>query len=139
MCLPAGRSVHWSHIRLICATWGLLATCQMCLAVAFDLSIFLANCLQLVAGNLSRSILLSLMGLNTNSSSLRKNPKISQCRILAVSSGYLARATWVWTVLCHSSTDLFTCWKLVRRSNQALTSFDWGLQNSSNFSKLYQG
>ena len=62
-------------IRLICATWGSLATCFMCLVVTFELSIFLASCLTLLAGNLPRSILLLFMVLDTNSSSLRKNQK----------------------------------------------------------------
>ena len=47
----------------------------MCLAVTFELSIFLASFLTLLAGNLSRSILLSFMVLDTNSSSLRRNQK----------------------------------------------------------------
>ena len=67
---------------------------------------------------------------------LEKEPKIYLWRILALSGGYLARATWVLTVLSHSSTNLFPCQKLVRRSNGALTSFDWGLQNFSNFSQI---
>ena len=67
---------------------------------------------------------------------LKKEAKIPLWRILAVSGGYLARATWVWTELYHSSTDLFPCLKLVRRSNWALTSFDWGLQNSLNFLQI---
>ena len=45
--------------------------------------------------------------LETNSSSFRKNQK---------------RFLWVWIALYHSSTDFFPCWKLVRRSNLALTS-----------------
>ena len=124
LCLLAWRSVCWCHIRLICTTWGSHATCVMCLVVAFKLSIFLASCLTLFAGNLSRSILLSFMVLDTNSSYLRKNQKISLWRILAVSGGFLARASWLWTALYHSSTDLFPCWKLVRRSNWDCISFD---------------
>ena len=65
----AGRSVCWCCIRLVCAT------CLMCLVVTFELSIFLASCLTLLAENLSRSIVLSFMVLDTNSSSLRKNQK----------------------------------------------------------------
>ena len=49
----------------------------------------------------------------------------------AVSGGYLARHTWAGTVLYHSSTDLLPRQKLVSRSNLAVTSFAWGLQNSS--------
>ena len=67
---------------------------------------------------------------------LEKEPKISLWGILTVSRGYLARPTWVWTALYHSFTNLFPYQKLVRRSNWAFTSFDWGLQNSSNFSQI---
>ena len=56
--------------------------------------------------------------------------------IFAVSGGYLARLTCTCTVLYHSSTLLLPCLKLVRRSNLACTSFDWGLQNSSNLSQI---
>ena len=55
--------------------WRSLATCLMCLTVTFELSIFLASCFTSLAGNLSRSILLSFMVLDKNSSSLRKNQK----------------------------------------------------------------
>ena len=50
--------------------------------------------------------------------------------------GYLVKATWFCTALYHSSTDLLPCWKLVSKLILALTSFDWGLQNSSNFSQM---
>ena len=50
--------------------------------------------------------------------------------------GFLPKATWVCTALYHSSTDLFPCWKLVSKSNLALASLDWGLQNSSNLSQM---
>ena len=73
------------------------------------------------------------MVLERNSSSLKKNQKMSVCKILAVSGGYLARLTWACTTLYHSSTLLLPCWKLVRRSNLVCTSFDCGLQKSSNF------
>ena len=66
----------------------------------------------------------------------QEEPKRSLWSILAVSWGYLAEGTWVWTALYHSSTDLFPCQKPVKRSNLALTSFDCGLQNSSNFSQI---
>ena len=106
------------------------------LAVAFELSIFFASCLILLAGNFSTSMLPSFMVLDTSSSSHKKNQKISQCRILAVSGGYLARLTCICTALYHSSTFLLLCLKLVRRSKWALTSFDCGLQNSSNFPQI---
>ena len=68
--------VLMSH-RLICAAWGSLTTCFICLLVAFELSIFLASCLTLLVGNLSRCMLLSFIVLETNSLSLRKNQNIS--------------------------------------------------------------
>ena len=114
--LYVGASLNWW------ATWGSLATCLMCLAVTFELSIFFATCLILLVGNLSRSMLPSLIVFETNSSSFKKNQKMSLWMILAVSGGYLAKATWVCTALYHSSTDLFPCKKLVSKSNLALTS-----------------
>ena len=95
---------------------GSNATCMMCLAVILELSIFFGSCLTLLAGNLSRSMLLSLIVLETNSSSFKKNQKMFLWRILAVSWGNLAKATWVCTALYHSSTDLFPCQKLVSKS-----------------------
>ena len=108
----------------------------MCLVVTFELSIFFASCLTLLAGNLSRSMLLSLIVLETNFSSFKKYQRMSLWSILADSGGYLATAVWVCIALYHSSTDLFPCWKLLSKSNLPLTSFDWGLQNSSNFSQM---
>ena len=89
-----------------------------------ELSIFFASCLTLFVGHLSRSMLLSLIVLETNSSFFRKNEKMSLWCILAVSWGYLAKTAWVCTALYHSSTDLFPCKKLVNKSNLALTLFD---------------
>ena len=57
---------------------------------------------------------------------------MSRWRILAVSEGYLHKLICFWTALNHSSTDLPPCLKLVSKSNRALTSFDCGLQKSSN-------
>ena len=71
------------------------------------------------------------MVLETNSSSFKKNRNISQCKILAVSGGYLARDPCACTALYHSSIDLFPCLMLVSMSNLALTSFVCGLQKSS--------
>ena len=101
--------------------------------MALELSIFFASCHTLLAGNLSKSTLPSLIVLDTNPSPHRKNQKMSLCKILTVSGGYLARLTCAFTALYHSSTFLLPCLKLVRRSKQACTYFDWGLQNSSNF------
>ena len=74
--LLGGRSVYWCLIRLIWAAWGSLATCLVWCAVAFYASIFFASCLTLLTGNLSRSILLSLMVLDVNSS-FKKNQRMS--------------------------------------------------------------
>ena len=108
----------------------------MCLAVALELYIFLTNWHTLLAGNLFKSMLLSLMVFDTNSLFLRKNQKIYLCKILAVSCQYLAKATCVCTMLYHSFTLLIPHLKLVSKSNLALTSLDWDLQISSNFSHI---
>ena len=65
-----------------------------------------------------------------------KKQKISLCNILPVSGGYLARLICVWTALYHSSMLLVLCLKLVNKSKWALTSFTWGLQNSSKHSQI---
>ena len=83
---------------------GSLATCLMCLPVDFKDSIFLASCLTFLAGNLSRSMIESLMVLETHSSLLRKTRIYHNARYF-VSGGYLAMDTWACTVLYHSSTD----------------------------------
>ena len=108
----------------------------MCLAVDLEDSNFFVNCLTLLAGNFSRSILESFIVLDTNSSSLRKNQNMSLYRILAVSWGYPAKLIWYWTALYHSSTEQYPYLKLVNRSNLALISFVWGLHNSSNFFQI---
>ena len=69
-------------------------------------------------------------------SSLRKNQRMSLWRIFAVSGGYLAKLTWACTALYHSSMLLLPCLKLVKRSNLAPTSFDCGLQKSSNLPQI---
>ena len=115
---------------------GSLTTALMCLVVDIEDSIFLANCLTLLAGNLSRSMFESLMVLETNSSSFRKNHNISLCKILAVSDGCFARTNWAWTALYHSLTYLFPCLKLVSRSNLALNSFVCCLHKSSYFDQI---
>ena len=113
-CLVWG-SVLWYLIRLTWATWGSLASCLMCPVEDFEESIFLASCFTLLAENFSRSILESLMVLETNSLSFRKNEKIFQCKILAASGEYLARDTWTWTALYHSSAEWLPCLKLVQQ------------------------
>ena len=109
----------------------LYTTCDWVVLFAFDASIFFSSCLTLLAGNMWRSTLLSLMVFDINSSSFRKNQKMSQCKMFAVPSGYLARHMWAGTILYHLSTDLLPWQKLVSRSNLDLTSFAWGLQNTS--------
>ena len=79
---PSGISVHWCLRRL---TWvqlvGHLLLALYGHTVALELSSFLASCLTLLAGSFSRSTLLSLMVLETKSSYLRKNQKMSLCKI----------------------------------------------------------
>ena len=106
----------------------------MCLAVAFELSYFLASWHTLLAGNLSKSTLPSFMVLETKSSPCRKNKNISLCKIFAGSGGCFVRLTCACTLLYYSSTLLDPWQKLVKKSNLAHTSLDWGLQNSSNSS-----
>ena len=67
---------------------------------------------------------------------LSRKPEDVPVKDLGCFWGYLAKATSVCTALYHSSTDLFPCQKLVSKSNLSLTSLDWGLQNSSNFSHM---
>ena len=129
--LLGGRSVLWCLIRFTWDTWGSLATCLICLVVDFEDSIFLACCLTLPVGNFSQIYIWIINVLETNSSSFRKNQKISQCKILAVSGGYLARDTWAWTALyTHQLTDCLVL-KLVSRSNLALFLLVCSLQISS--------
>ena len=130
LCFHGERSFCWCLNRLIWGACRSLPTCLMCLTVALDAFIFLASCLALLVGNLSRSPLLSLMVLHTNSS-FKKNQKISWCKIFPVSCRYLARITWACTAFYQSSTDLLPWWKPVSRSNLAYTSLACGLQNSS--------
>ena len=110
--------------------------CLTFLAVAFELSYFLASWHTLLAGNLSKSTLPLFMVFETNSSSHRKNQNISLCKILAVSGGYFVRLACPCTLLYHSSTLLDPWWKLVNKSNLAHTSLDWDLQNSSNWHQI---
>ena len=126
-----GNSVLWCLNKYTWVACGSLDIFLICLAVDLDDSNLLASCLTLLAGNLSRLMLESLIVLETNSSPLRKNQNISLCNILAASAGYFARLICAWTALYHSSTLISPCQKLVKRSNLALTTLVWGLQNSS--------
>ena len=76
--LLGGNSVHWCLINWTWVVCGSLATCLMYFAVAFELSIFLANCLTLLAGNLFKSMLPSLIIFDTNSLISEEN-KIYLC------------------------------------------------------------
>ena len=125
--------VLWCHRRLIWVTWGSPDTCFICLTVAFELSSFLASCHTLRAGNLSKSMLPSLMVLDMKSSSFKKNQKMSLWSNLAVSRGYLAKFTCTCTALYHSLLLQFPCLKVISKSNLAQTFFDCGLQYSSYF------
>ena len=125
-------SVLWCPSKFTWAACGSLDIFLMCLAVDLDDSNLLASCLTLLAEHFSRLMLESLIVLETNSSSLRKNQNVLLCNILAVSAGYFARLICVWMVLYHSSTLVSPYRKLVKRSNLALILLVWGLQNSSN-------
>ena len=97
---PLDSSVCWCLIKWICVARISPATCLMCLAVALELSYFLASWHTLVAGNLSKPTLPSFMVFETKSSSHRKNQNISLCKILAVFVGTLQD----WPVLVHCCT-----------------------------------
>ena len=92
--LFVGSSVLWCLIKLIWVACRSPATCLMWCAVAFELSNFFASYLTLLAGNLSRSTLPSVIVLDTKSSAHKKNQKMSQCNIFTVSGGYFVRFTW---------------------------------------------
>ena len=97
-----GNSILWWHSRLIWVAWGSPDTFFMCLSVAFELSYFLANWCTLLAGNLSKSTLPSLMVLETKSSSFRKKQNMSLCSILAVSRGiWLSSLVPAWHCTTH--------------------------------------
>ena len=134
--LFGGNSFLWCLNKFTWVAGRSLDIFLICLALDLDDFRFLASSLTLLAGSFSRSMLESLIVLETISSSLRKNQNISLCSILAISGGYFARLICAWTVLYHSSTLISPCLKLVRRSNLALTSLVWGLQNSSNLFQI---
>ena len=71
------------------------------------------------------------MVLDTNSSSLIKKQKISWCKIFSSLQRVLGQIDLGCPTLYHSSTLQLPCLRLVNRSKWALTSLDWGLQNSS--------
>ena len=71
--LLGGNSVLWCLIRFTWVACGSLVTCLICLAVACELSILLAICLTLLAGNLCNSACPSFKVLDTNHSSFKKN------------------------------------------------------------------
>ena len=108
---------------------GLPDTCFICLMVAFELSSFLANGHTLLAGNLSKSMLPSLMVLDMKSPSFKKNQKMSLWSILAVSGGYLAKFTCTCIALYHLSMVQFPCLKLISQSNLAQTSLSEACNN----------
>ena len=70
--LLGGSSVCWCPSKFTCVACSSFDTCLMYFAVNLDDSSFFANCLTLLAGNLSRSMLKSFIVLETNSSSLIK-------------------------------------------------------------------
>ena len=60
-----GYSVHWCLNKLICVACGSPDTCLIHFAVDLEDSNFFASCLTLLAGNLSKCILESLIVLDT--------------------------------------------------------------------------
>ena len=67
---------------------------------------------------------------------LQEKPENVSVKDLGRFLGYLARLTCACTALYLSSTLQLPCLKLMRWSKWAHTSFDWGLQNSSNFPQI---
>ena len=100
LCLIVGSSILWCLRRLIWVACGSPATCLMWHAVALELSNFSISCLTLLAGDMSKSILSSVMVLDMKSSSHKKNLKISQCNIITVSGETL----WDYFVLVQHCT-----------------------------------
>ena len=132
LALFGGISALWCLNKFTWVACGSLDIFLMCLAVDLDDYNLLEKCLTLVAGKFFRINVGIINCFTENSSSLRKKQNMSVCKIFAVSAGYFARLNCAWTALCHSSTLISPCLKLVQRSNLALTSMVWGLQNSSN-------
>ena len=64
---------------------------------------------------------------------MQEKPEYIPVKDLGSFCGVFGKLTHACTTLYHSSTLWFPSLKLVRRSNEPCTSFDWGLQNSSNF------
>ena len=86
---------------------GSFATCLMLCAVGFETSIFFASCLTFLAGNISRSMLLSLMVLDTNSSSFKKKQICHNARCLQILVGIWQEAL---VLVLHSTTHLQICY-----------------------------
>ena len=134
--LFGGISVLWYLNKFTWMACGSLDTCLMCLVVDLEDSHFLASCLTLLAGNISRSMLESLIILETNSSFLRKKPKYVSMQVLLFQVGTLLG----WSELVqqypfHLHSSLLAQY-FVKRSNLALTSFVCGLQNSLNLDQM---
>ena len=110
--------------------------CLMCLVVALQDSSFLVILLTFAAGYCGMSVFPSLIVLAINSVSNIKNQKTSLVRIVPVSEGYLHNEMCACTALYHSLILLLPCLKDVNISNLACTTFDCGLQNSSNFVQM---
>ena len=87
ICVLVPHQIDLCHLGFTCHLLDVSDT------VTFELSIFLASCLILLAGNLPRSILLSFMVLDTDSSSLRKNQK------------YLCEESWLWLSLVDTWSE----------------------------------
>ena len=119
LCLFVGSSVLWCLIKLI---WGCLQISSyllnmMCSGLwALELFCQLLNTTGREFVQINTS---SVIVLDTNSSSHKKNQKMSQCNIFTVSEEYFVRFTCTCTALYHSSMLLFPWWKLVKRSNWA--------------------
>ena len=80
LCALMLQEINLNHL------WSLV-TCFICLAVTCKLSIFLASCLTVLAGNFLNSTCPSFKVLDTNDSSFKKNQKMSLCKIWAVFCG----------------------------------------------------
>ena len=103
---PAGNSVHWCLSRLISTACGAPATCFIWHTVALELSIHFASCHTLLAGNLSKSTLPSLIVLDTNLHHIGKTRKYPCAR-----SWLFLGVIWPdWLVLAlHCTIHLHSC------------------------------
>ena len=119
VCALMSHQINLSCLVVICLLLAMPGSCLWTLYLLCKLP-------DLACGKLSRSMLLSLIVLETLFI-FKEEPKDVPMKYLGSFWGYFAKVTLVCTALYHSSTDLFPCWKLVRRSNLALTSLDCGL------------